>query len=92
MTQAGLDGVEPLPGLHDLQRLNATQLAASGVDSRALMNKMGHKTAKLALEVYAKADPATDRAAADTVGTHVLTAMSHVERTELVDPESASGE
>ena len=51
---------------------NVTQLAASGVDLRTLMNRMGHKTARLALEVYAKADPAADRAAADTIGSHVL--------------------
>ena len=47
----------PFSGPHDLRRLNVTQLAASGVDLRTLMNRMGHKTAKLALEVYAKADP-----------------------------------
>ena len=55
------------------------------------MNRMGYKTAKLALEDYAKADPVADRAAADTIGAHVLTAMSHVERTKLAGPESASG-
>ncbi len=45
----------------------------------------------LALEVYAKADPVADRAAADTIGTHVLAAMSHVKRTEFAGPESALG-
>ncbi len=62
-----------------------TQLAASGVDLRTLMNRMGHKSARLALEVYAKADPVADRAAAEMIGTHVLTAMSHMERTEPAD-------
>ena len=90
LAEAGLDSVEPLPGPHDLRRLNVTQLAASGVDLRTLMNRMGHKSAKLALEVYAKADPVADRAAADTIGTHVLSAMSHMERTETAGPESAS--
>jgi integrase len=70
LADAGLDGVEPLPGPHDLRRLYATQPAASGVDLRTLMNRMGHKSAKLALEVYANADPVADRAAAETIGTH----------------------
>ena len=61
-----------------------TQLAASGVDLRTRMNGTGHKSAKLALELYEKADPVADRAEADTVGTHVLTAMPHMERTEPV--------
>ncbi len=61
------------------------------LDLRTLMNRMGHKTAKLALEAYAKADPVADLAAADTIGKHVLTAMSHVKRTELAGPESAAG-
>jgi hypothetical protein len=46
-----------------------TQLAVSGVDLQTLMNRMGHKSAKFALEVYAKANPVADRAAADTIGT-----------------------
>ena len=56
------------------------------------MSRMGHKSAKLALEVYAKPDPVADRAAADTIGTHVLAAMSHMERTEAAGSESGSGE
>ena len=68
-----------------------TQLAASGVDLRTLMNRMGHKSAKCAVRVYARADPVADRAAADTIGTHVLSAMSHMERTETTGPKSASG-
>ena len=92
LAEAGLDGVEPLPGPHDLRRLNVTQLAASGVDLRTLMNRMGHKTAKLALEVYARADPVADRAAADTIGSHVLDAMSHMERIQSSGLEGESGE
>ena len=57
LAEAGLDDIEPLPEPHDLRRLNVTQLAASGVDLRTLMSRMGHKSAKLALEVYAKPDP-----------------------------------
>ena len=34
-----------------------TQLAASGVAFADPMNRMGHKKAKPALEVYARADP-----------------------------------
>ena len=37
---------------HDPRRLNATQPAADGVDLRTLMNRMGHKKAGLAHEVY----------------------------------------
>lgn len=92
LAEAGLDDIEPLPGPHDLRRLNVTRLAASGVDLRTLMSRMGHKSAKLALEVYAKPDPVADRAAADTIGTHVLAAMSHMERTEAAGSESGSGE
>lgn len=89
LAEAGLDNIEPLPGPHDLRRLNVTQLAASGVDLRTLMSRMGHKSAKLALEVYAKPDPVADRAAADTIGSHVLAAMSHMERTAAGDSHGA---
>jgi hypothetical protein len=58
--------------------LASPSCAASGVDLRTLMNRMGHKTRSLlAPEVYAKADPGADRAAAETIVTHVLGAMSH---------------
>jgi site-specific recombinase XerD len=90
LDKAGLKDLVPLPGPHDLRRVNATQLAASGVDLRTLMNRMGHKTAKLALEVYSQADPIADRAAADTIGLHVLNAMSHLKRTESSGSESPS--
>ena len=62
------------------------------IDLRTLMNRMGHKTAKLALEVYAKADPVADRAAADTIGGHVLGAMSHMERTVVGDSQIGQSE
>lgn len=91
LVKAELDDLEPVPGPHDLRRVNATQLAASGVDLRTLMNRAGHKTAKVALEVYAQADPVADRAAADTMGQHLLDAMSHLERTASTAPESPTG-
>ena len=72
LAEAGLNDIEPLRAPHDLRRLNLTQLAASGVDLRTLMNRKGHETAKLAVELYAKPDPVADRAAAGTIGTHVL--------------------
>jgi hypothetical protein len=36
LAKAGLGDLMPLPGPHDLRRLNVTQLAASGVDLRTL--------------------------------------------------------
>jgi integrase len=77
-------------GTHDLGRFDVPQLAASEVDLPALMHHMGHKTAKLAPEVYARADTVAVRAQAGTIWTHVLTAMSHIECTEPAGPESAS--
>jgi hypothetical protein len=39
-----------LPGSHGPRRLKSTQLPAHGVDLRALINRMGHKTTKMALK------------------------------------------
>lgn len=78
---AGLGKVVPRPGFHDLRRYHATALVADGVDVRTLMNRMGHKTAKPALEVSAQPNPDADRAAAEGTGARLYGAMSHVSRT-----------
>lgn len=64
------------PGFHDLRRYDATALVADGVDLRTLMNRMGHKTATLALDVYAQPNPNADRS---TVARRDVARESHGE-------------
>lgn len=81
LDDAGLGDIRPRLTFHDLRRYHSTQVVAGGVDSRTLMNRMGHTTARMALEHYAQPDPTADRNAAEQASRGVFGAMSHVERT-----------
>src|SRR5271166_366967 len=87
----GLDSIRPTLGFHNFRRLNVTQLHAHGVGLRILMNRTGHKTARLALEVYAQRDAKADKAAAETIGSYVFGSMSHVSRTDKTPPRQPDG-
>ncbi len=62
--RAGLAGL----GFHDLRRLNATTLVASGVDVKTAQSRLGHSDPRLTLAIYAQATTQADREAADAVG------------------------
>mgnify|MGYP001684909077 CR=1 FL=1 len=53
--------------LHDLRHAYATFLIARGVDVKTVSSLMGHADATVTLNVYASADPAARRQAAEVV-------------------------
>lgn len=79
---AGLDEVTPTPGIHDLRRLAATRMFADGVNLRTVMHRLGHDTAAMALETYARPDAAADQAQADVMGEYLFGTESRVGRAE----------
>jgi integrase len=64
-TQVGLDRAR----LHDLRHFAATRLLAAGVPVRTVSGRLGHANAGTTLGVYAHFVEASDRTAADTLGT-----------------------
>lgn len=54
--------------LHDIRHMVATELLAAGYDVKTVQTRLGHSSATVTLDTYAHAIPATDRAAADTMG------------------------
>jgi integrase len=79
LEEAQLADKLPLPGIHDLRRLNATHLAAT-TDVKTLMTRLGIKTTRVALNVYAKTIDERERQAAAAMEDFSL---SHVGRTEM---------
>jgi len=75
---AGLAEIKPLPGFHDLRRLNATQLAGV-TDVKTMMERLGIRTERVALGIYAQAVEQRERDAADAMEAF---SMSHVGRTK----------
>ena len=65
--RAGLPGVV----FHDLRSLAATVLVATGTDVKTAQRRLGHSSAKVTLDVYARATAAGDRRAADLVGDYL---------------------
>jgi integrase len=61
---AGLEGLK----FHDLRSLAATTLVAAGVDLKTTQTRMGHSSARMTLDIYARATDSGDRKAADAVG------------------------
>jgi integrase len=55
-------------GFHDLRRLNASLLVASGVDVRTAQSRLGHSDPRLTLDIYAQTLGDSDKAAADSIG------------------------
>jgi len=73
-----LPAMMPVPGFHDLRRLNATHLAGT-TDVKTMMARLGIETPRVALRIYAKAVEQRERDAALAMEDF---AMSHVGRTE----------
>lgn len=61
---AGLDGVS----FHDLRRTCASEMVALGIDVKTAQTRLGHSSVRMTLDVYAKALPTADRAAAEQLG------------------------
>jgi len=57
-----------VPTFHDLRHTFATAAIAEGVDVKTVSSILGHTNAAMTLNVYASADPAAKRAAAETIG------------------------
>lgn len=53
---------------HDLRHSTATILIARGVDPKTAASILGHANSKITLDIYAKATPAQQRKAAETMG------------------------
>lgn len=72
VTAAGLptliQGGLPALGSHDLRRANATALVRLGVDVKTAQVRLGHSDPRLTLGLYAQAENAADREAADHLG------------------------
>ena len=81
LIRADLDQLEVRLGSHDFRRFNATELWASGVDSRTVMHRLGHTTPGLSLSTYAQPDEAAGRQATEAVERHLFGSESHVGRT-----------
>ena len=65
----GLVGTQGrVPTFHDLRHTFATAAIAEGVDVKTVSSILGHTNAAMTLNVYASADPAAKRAAAETIG------------------------
>jgi len=61
---AGLEGVS----FHDLRRASASEMVALGIDIKTAQNRLGHSSVRMTLDVYARAVPTADRAAAEQLG------------------------
>lgn len=55
-------------GFHDLRRASATGLVSGGIDIKTAQTRLGHSSSRLTLDLYAQAEEALDRAAADVLG------------------------
>jgi integrase len=64
---AGLAGLH----FHDLRSLSATALVATGADVKTAQRRLGHASARVTLDIYARATAAADREAADRVGAYL---------------------
>lgn len=55
-------------GFHDLRRLNASLLVASGVDVRTAQARLGHSDSRMTLDIHTQTMGDSDKAAADSTG------------------------
>lgn len=62
--RAGFEGLR----FHELRHTQATLLLANGVDVKTVQTRLGHSSASVTLDWYAKALPENDRKAADLMG------------------------
>jgi integrase len=65
--KAGVGGLR----FHDLRSLAATALVAVGTDVKTAQTRLGHSSARMTLDLYARATNEADRAAANKVGAYL---------------------
>jgi integrase len=75
-------GIDPGVRLHDLRHFAATRLLDAGVPVKTVSGRLGHARPATTLNVYAHFIPATDRVAADVIGS-LLTPSPPVDQPEL---------
>lgn len=56
------------PTFHDLRHTFATYAISEGIDVKTVSSILGHSSAAMTLNIYASADPASKRAAVETIG------------------------
>ncbi|MGA3149656.1 MAG: tyrosine-type recombinase/integrase [Acidimicrobiales bacterium] len=86
LERAGLADKLPRPGIHDLRRMNATQLAGS-TDVKTWSTRLG-LSPRVGLDVYARPIPELEQAAGNFMDSY---ALSHVGRTEGVEMVAIEG-
>jgi integrase len=62
--------------LHDLRHFAATRLISSGISVRTVAGRLGHSNASMTLQVYSHFVEATDREAAELIGSLVSNAST----------------
>ena len=67
---------------HDLRSLAATVLVATGTDVKTAQRRLGHSSAKVTLDIYARATVAADREAAERVGEYLRPSRSATSSTK----------
>ncbi len=75
--RAGLPGLR----LHDLRSLSATALVATGTNVKTAQRRLGHSSASVTLDIYARSTKAADREAAERVGAYLRPSLAHESRT-----------
>lgn len=65
--QIGLDGVT----FHDLRRTTATALINSGVNQRVVMERLGHASSQITLDLYATASESNKQQAAEILSSFI---------------------
>lgn len=65
--QIGLDGIT----FHDLRRTTATALINSGVNQRVVMERMGHASSQITLDLYSAASKSNKQEAAEILSTYI---------------------
>ena len=58
----------PELNMHELRHTQATLTLGNGVDIKTVQTRLRHSRASVALDMYAHAIPANDKAAADLMG------------------------
>jgi integrase len=67
---------------HDLRSIAATALVMAGVDVKTAQYRLGHSSARVTLDIYARATQEADRNAADRVGEMFAPERSRTQRAQ----------
>lgn len=80
LLEAGIQRIR----FHDLRHTSATLALSSGVNVKVISERLGHSSAKMTLDVYARAMPTLQREAAD----RLETIIAHAGRTQSLRSRS----